>query len=114
LCFTDTADDFEWVKGRADLTEAANVKVDRNTLDIQPIELKDVDVYTCIAKKRPIGGGDFSVNSSSVAFDYNFMVHKINHGLSRAPEIIEIYKHGEQKYNHEYAVKCQSGIFRTL
>lgn len=70
-------------------------------LDIQPIESKDIDVYTCIARN------EHSVKNSSLALDNDLNVRRLHEpSSSRAPEIIEIYKYGEQKFNHEYALKC--------
>jgi hypothetical protein len=75
--------------------------VKSSVLDIQPIESKDIDVYTCIARNA------LSVKNSSIAFDNDLNVRRLHDtSSSRAPEIIDIYRYGEQKFNHEYALKC--------
>lgn len=73
-------------------------------LEFEKIEKKDIDVYTCIARD--------SQNNASFAFDNDFNVRILYDVTAppKRPEIIEIYKYGEQKYNHEYSLKCISGF----
>lgn len=100
--------EFEWTKRDGSLSET-NAKVTNNVLDIQPIEPKDIDVYTCTARS-----GDTSQANSSVAFDNEFNVRRLHNGLSKRPEIIEIYKFGQAKLNQEYSLRCISGQWNKL
>lgn len=84
-----------------------NAKVAKNVLTIQPVESKDIDVYTCIVRNS-LG----TQKNSSIALDNAFRVRKVYDAtVARKPEIIEIYRFGEQKYNYEYALKCIAGRY---
>lgn len=99
------ASDFEWTKGDGSMSES-NAKVTKNVLDIQPIESKDIDVYTCVVRSGSLQ------RNLSVAIDNGFGVHRLHKPsspVSVKPRIIDIYKYGEQKFNHEYSLKCISG-----
>lgn len=93
-----------WSETNAKLTKP-------NVLDFQPVEAKDIDVYTCVAR---LTGSETSLTKNrSIAFDNDLNVRRLydsEQNNNKKPEIIVIYKYGEQKFNHEYALRCISGI----
>lgn len=100
--------EIEWVKRDGGSWSDTNARLNKHVLDIQPIEPKDIGVYTCVAR---LAGSSHIQRNTSVALDNDLKLRRLYDSSThkKRPQIIEIYKFGEQKFNHEYSLQCIAG-----
>lgn len=99
--------DFEnivWTKMHGKLSET-NANVFGKVLHIEPLEIKDADLYTCFVSS-PLGFG----KKSTVAVTYDFRVKNFDEKNNK-PYIIEIYKFGHQSLGSKLEMKCVSSKY---
>lgn len=86
-----------------------NANVFGKVLHIEPLELKDADLYTCFASS-PLGFGKKSI----VAVTYDFEMKVLSEKNNSIPYIVEIYKFGHQNLGSKLEMKCVSSKFSII
>ncbi|RNA33971.1 hypothetical protein BpHYR1_035155 [Brachionus plicatilis] len=97
----------KWSKTHGNFTDT-NANIYENVLHIEPLELKDADLYTC-SVTSPLG----LVKKSTVAVTYDFQMKNINQDERKnETKIVEIFKFGNENLGSSLEIKCVSKILQ--
>ena len=95
----------EWIKHHGTFDQT-NAKIDRNVLHFEPFNIRDTDVYTCVARNL---NGQYAKQAIYINDDLNyFKIH--DNIIDRAPKIVGIYESGHLREGSEYRLECLAGI----